>query len=616
MCGFAGVVGNFVERKDLYIKSDNLNHRGPDEKSSYIDVNVHIDFFRLSIIDHKGGSQPKISEDEKYILFFNGEIYNFKDIKKDLENENIVINTESEAEVLLQAFIKWGVSAIKKLNGMFSICFIDKNNQNIKLIRDQFGIKPIYYKINKENIVFSSEQKAIKNKNKINENSLSDYLNFQFYLSNETLIEDLYEVSPGTYVEIDLSTLKIKEERYFYLNFANDVAEYSTIDDLEQALNDSVKRQINADVKVGAHLSGGIDSSLISAITSKYLKNLPAYHGYFPKADPKYSELDFAIEVSKVNDIELIKVPIVKNDFIENFKEIIYFLDNPIVGPGVFPQYMVNKVASKDVKVLLGGQGGDEIFAGYARYLINYLEQAIYGAIKGTQNDQHLVITDNLSNSMKALKGYESLIQKMWAKDLFKGTDIRYYHLLFRDLNFELIDKSLVDKIEFSKQKFLSSFSDINEKSLINKMLYFDTKFILPGLLQVEDRVSMAHSLESRVPYLDQDVFETAARLDPKIKFQSGILKNPLKIIAKKYLPEKVSNREDKMGFPVPLDEWIKENDFLNFIISIIEDSKINDFSILDLREIINKVNKDRIFDRSLWGIICLCEWFNNYEIE
>ena len=126
----------------------------------------------------------------------------------------------------------------------------------------------------------------------------------------------------------------------------------------------------------------------------------------------------------------------------------------------------------------------------------------------------------------------------------------------------------------------------------------------------------MAHSLESRVPYLDQDVFETAARLDPKIKFQSGILKNPLKIIAKKYLPEKVSNREDKMGFPVPLDEWIKENDFLNFIISIIEDSKINDFSILDLREIINKVNKDRIFDRSLWGIICLCEWFNNYEIE
>ena len=277
---------------------------------------------------------------------------------------------------------------------------------------------------------------------------------------------------------------------------------------------------------------------------------------------------------------------------------------------------MVNKVASKDVKVLLGGQGGDEIFAGYARYLINYLEQAIYGAIKGTQNDQHLVITDNLSNSMKALKGYESLIQKMWAKDLFKGTDIRYYHLLFRDLNFELIDKSLVDKIEFSKQKFLSSFSDINEKSLINKMLYFDTKFILPGLLQVEDRVSMAHSLESRVPYLDQDVFETAARLDPKIKFQSGILKNPLKIIAKKYLPEKVSNREDKMGFPVPLDEWIKENDFLNFIISIIEDSKINDFSIFDLKEIINKVNMDRTFDRSLWGIICLCEWFNNYEIE
>lgn len=616
MCGFAGVVGNFEQNEDLYIQSNNLKHRGPDESSSYTDDNIHIDFFRLSIIDHKGGSQPKISEDGNYVLFFNGEIYNFKDIQKDLENENIVINSESEAEVLLQAFIKWGVDAIKKLNGMFSICFIDKNNQSLKLIRDQFGIKPLYYKKNKENIVFSSEQKAIKNKMNINEESLSDYLNFQFYLSNKTLIEDLNEVSSGSYVEINLSNLTIKEERYFNLNFANDVVKYSTIDDLEKALNNSIERQINADVKVGAHLSGGIDSSLISAMTSKLIKNLPAYHGYFPEADSKYSELDFAIEVSKENDIDLIKVPIVKNDFIENFKNIIHYLDDPIVGPGVFPQYMVNKSACTDVKVLLGGQGGDEIFAGYARYLINYLEQAIYGGLKGTQNDQHLVIIDNLSSSIRALKGYEPLLEKMWSRDLFKGPDIRYYHLLFRDMNLEFIDKSFHEKLQFSKKKFLDLFNDINEKSLINKMLYFDTKYILPGLLQVEDRVSMAHSLESRVPYLDQNVFEIASRLDPKIKFQSGILKNPLKIIAEKYLPEKVSKREDKMGFPVPLDEWIKENDFLNFIISIIEDSKINNFSILNLKEVINKINKDRYFDRSLWGIICLCEWFNNNQIE
>ncbi len=616
MCGFAGVVGNFEQNEDLYIQSNNLKHRGPDESSSYRDNNIHIDFFRLSIIDHKGGSQPKISEDKNYVLFFNGEIYNFKDIQKDLENENIIINSESEAEVLLQAFIKWGVGAIKKLNGMFSICFIDKNNQSLKLIRDQFGVKPLYYKKNKENIVFSSEQKAIKNKLYINENSLSDYLNFQFYLSNETLIEGLNEVSPGTYVEINLSNLTIKEKRYFNLNFANDVVKYSTIDDLEKAINNSIERQINADVKVGAHLSGGIDSSLISAMTSKHLKNLPAYHGYFPEADSKYSELDFAIEVSKENDIDLIRVPIVKNDFIENFKNIIHYLDDPIVGPGVFPQYMVNKTACRDVKVLLGGQGGDEIFAGYARYLINYLEQAIYGGLEGTQNDQHLVIIDNLSSSIRALKGYEPLLEKMWSKDLFKGPDIRYYHLLFRDMNLEFIDKSFYEKLEFSKKKFLDLFNNINEKSLINKMLYFDTKYILPGLLQVEDRVSMAHSLESRVPYLDQNVFEIAGKLDPKIKFQSGILKNPLKIIAKKYLPEKVSKREDKMGFPVPMDEWIKENDFLSFIISIIEDSKIKDLSILNLKEIVNKINKDRHFDRSLWGIICLCEWFNNNQIE
>ena len=160
-------------------------------------------------------------------------------------------------------------------------------------------------------------------------------------------------------LEINLSNLTIKEKRYFNLNFANDVVKYSTIDDLEKAINNSIERQINADVKVGAHLSGGIDSSLISAMTSKHLKNLPAYHGYFPEADSKYSELDFAIEVSKENDIDLIRVPIVKNDFIENFKNIIHYLDDPIVGPGVFPQYMVNKTACRDVKVLLGGQIDD-----------------------------------------------------------------------------------------------------------------------------------------------------------------------------------------------------------------------------------------------------------------
>ena len=246
-------------------------------------------------------------------------------------------------------------------------------------------------------------------------------------------------------------------------------------------------------------------------------------------------------------------------DFIEHFKDIIHYLDYPIVGPGVFPQYMVNKFASEHVKVLLGGQGGDEIFAGYARYLIVYLEQVIHGSINETQINNHIVNLDTVSKALPTLKDYIPLIKKMWAQNLFTDPTTRYENILERTIPNNWFSNDLLEIIKDSKEIFYNKMNEINEKSLINKMLHFDIKYILPGLLQVEDRVSMAHSLESRVPYLDQNVFNSAINLNPTLKFGQGVLKSPLKEISKKYLPEKISLRiADVLEYSPTKDAFIQ----------------------------------------------------------
>tara|TARA_B100001250_G_scaffold413364_1_gene447251 strand:+ start:2135 stop:3979 length:1845 start_codon:yes stop_codon:yes gene_type:complete len=612
MCGFSGIIGEYD--KDDLLSFDKISHRGPDDYSEFTYNNLYINFYRLSIVDIEKGMQPKFSKDENYALFFNGEIYNYKEIYQELKKNNIDVDESSETEILLNSLLLWGKDAIKKLNGMFSICLVNKKENKILLIRDQFGIKPLYYKLNHNHLSFSSESKAILPKEfELNKNSLAEYLSFQFYLTDQTLDSGVKQLDPGSYLEINMDKFNnLKPVKYYELSFAKSPKEYTTIKDLDLAINKSIKNQVNAEVEIGTHLSGGIDSSLVSVIASNYIDNLKAFHGFFPEASNKFSELEFAEDVCKENDITLVKVPITYKDFIENFKDIIYQLDYPIVGPGVFPQFMVNKEASSHVKVLLGGQGGDEIFAGYARYLINYLEQTLLGSLEETQSDDHIVLVKNLTDSLVSLNSYIPLIKKMWAIDLFQGPDIRYYHLLYRDFNLDWLEDNFVKEIENSKNSFLNIFNSTNEKSLINKMLHFDTKYILPGLLHVEDRVSMFHSVESRVPYLDQDVFEVAQKLDPLIKFESGKLKNPLKIVSKKYLPASVYSRKDKMGFPVPLDEWIKNREFKEFIIDIIKNSKISEEKIFNEEMIINEIKENNFFDRSLWGLICLSEWYNS----
>ena len=364
MCGFNGVVGKYPIQTIKYVKEKSLliKHRGPDEYTNLKLNNVYIDFFRLSIVDIQKGSQPKSDLDGKYTLFFNGEIYNFMQLKEELIKEGLEFQTNSDTEVLLQIFNFYGIDGIKKLNGMFAICLVDKKEETTYLIRDQFGIKPIYYSAREKSVYFSSEMKTLEH-DKININSevIGQYFKYQFYLSDKTISDEINSLDPGHYLKINNKTGQINKIKYFDLHFLSSSNLNDDIDDLESKIIKSVEMQCFADVEIGSHLSGGIDSSLITAIASKFKKDLKAFHGYFPEDSKSYSEIEYAREVAKHLNIELFEIGITFEDFIKNFKKIIHYLDYPIVGPGVFPQYMVNEFASKHVKVLLGGQGGDEI---------------------------------------------------------------------------------------------------------------------------------------------------------------------------------------------------------------------------------------------------------------
>lgn len=619
MCGFNGLIGQY-NKNDLKLvkeKSKLIEHRGPDEHTFLEKNNIYIDFFRLSIVDLPSGSQPKTDKDGNYTLFFNGEIYNFKILKKELIDLGVNFETNSDTEVLLQIFNKFGIAGLKKLNGMFSICLIDNINNFTYLIRDQFGIKPLYYKFEKNYIKFSSESKTLFSKSQsLSQSSLGHYLSYQFYLNNETIFENIYTIDPGCYLKIDNKTGKNSIESYFNLKFLNTSSQHTNLIDLEKEIINSVKLQTFADVSVGSHLSGGIDSSLISAIASSYKSDLKTFHGYFPDDGEDYSEIDFARKVAKHIDVELFEVEITYQDFIDNFSKIMNILDYPIVGPGVFPQYMVNKFASKHVKVLLGGQGGDEIFAGYARYLIVYLEQVLLGSINESQDSKHLVNLDTVSKALPSLKEYIPLIKEMWSQDLFTNPVNRYEMILKRNIPVKWLTTHSQNLIKSAKQDFEKQLNFINEASLINKMLNFDISFILPGLLQVEDRVSMAHSIESRVPYLDQQVFDCAVNLEPKLKFGEGVLKSPLKEIAKKYLPEYVYNRKGKMGFPVPFNEWLNKPEFKEFVFNTILNSNFSNSVYFNKRNFEKDTMTYNNFDRSLWAVLCLSEWSKNVSME
>ncbi|MGH2564322.1 MAG: asparagine synthase (glutamine-hydrolyzing), partial [Ginsengibacter sp.] len=512
---------------------------------------------------------------------------------------------------MLHLYTEYGNDFVNLLNGMFAFIIFDKAKNMLFIARDHFGIKPLYWYQDNNNIIFGSEIKALLVHPEItaepNYEHLYEYMTFQFILGEGTMFDKISKIQPGHYVTLDLSSWEVKTVKYWIPNFKIDhyhTEEYFIVE-LQKILEETIKQQLRSDVALGTYLSGGIDSSLVTIMASKFLDNpIKSFSGAF-KEGPEFNELEYARAAAKAANAELFEIFPTEQEFIDLLPKLIYHLDEPVAGPGLFPQYIVSKLASKHVKVILGGQGGDEIFGGYARYMIAYLEQAIKGAInESNEEDEHIVSLSSILPNLPSLKQYIPMMKTFWKSDAFEPMDRRYYNLLNRmgttaDFLHEDIIKKCGDGAIF--KKFAYYFNDSDTKSYFNKMTHFDMQGSLPGLLQVEDRVSMSVSIESRVPLLDRRIVDLISTMPAGMKFKGGEMKYLLKKTIYSYMPKKIMHRKDKMGFPVPLHIWSK-NKAKDFIMDVLLSKKAKERNIFNAGYVEKMITSQQPFSRGLWG--------------
>jgi asparagine synthase (glutamine-hydrolysing) len=377
-----------------------------------------------------------------------------------------------------------------------------------------------------------------------------------------------------------------------------------------------VRLHLRSDVPVSSYLSGGLDSSVVASLASLGASGrMKAFTGRFPE-DERYDESRYARALAEWRGVDLREVEIGVEDFLDNIERVVYHLDYPAAGPGSFPQFIVSRAAARESKVILGGQGGDEVFGGYARYLIAYFEQCIKAAIDGTMHDGSFVVTyESIIPNLVALRGYKPLLKDFWSDGLFEDLDARYFRLINRapHLDGEVDFDALGDYSPFETFRAIFNGHNVGHESYFDKMTHFDFKTLLPALLQVEDRVSMAHGLESRVPLLDHELVEVAATIPADVKFKDGTMKQVFKRATRSLVPDAIAQRKDKMGFPVPLHEWFAgpAHDFAADIFS--SDAALGR-EHFDNRRVLDGLARENRFGRQTWGLLCLELWQREFH--
>ncbi|MCA9791300.1 MAG: asparagine synthase (glutamine-hydrolyzing) [Candidatus Eremiobacteraeota bacterium] len=616
MCGIAGILspGPLPQlERGLRVMNDLLAHRGPDGEGIWTHPSGRLGLAhrRLSIIDLEGGAQP-MKDGHGNVLTYNGEIYNYLELRQELGQENF--RTSCDTEVILVGYRRWGEAVVDKLRGMFSFALWDEANQRLFCARDRFGIKPFYYAEQEGVFTFASEPKALLPflpEVATDHEGLMDYLVFQFCLAGKTLFRHVRELEAGHVLVRDAQGTRTR--RYWEVYYGVDLEHTDLY--FERRLNDlvheSIELHLRSDVPLGAYLSGGLDSSLVASLAAERSRPFVGFHGRFDLG-PEYDESAYARLVSDRHHFELVSVDITVDDFLADIEKVIYHLDYPVAGPGSFSQFVVSREAARHRKVVLGGQGGDELFGGYTRYLIAYFEQCIKAAIDGTMHNGNFVVTyESIIPNLTALRNYKPLLQSFWSEGLFESMDRRYFRLVDRAQN--LRDEIRWDQLpEYSPFEVFSSIfygPNVRRDSYFDLMTNFDFKTLLPALLHVEDRVSMAHGLESRVPLLDHPMVELAATMPASVKFRDGTLKHVFRNAMGGYVPKEIAERQDKMGFPTPVAEWFQgpARDFVRDLLSRERD-------YVDHHQVLAGLDAEPRFGRKLWGLVCLELWQRRFH--
>ncbi len=629
VCGIAGIIDISAAAEQLAERvaamQATLKHRGPDDAGDYLcpdTGSVMLGHQRLAIIDPEHGAQPMTTADGMITIVFNGAIYNYLELRRELIGLQHPIHSYSDTEVLLYAYRQWGEACLTKLQGMFAFAIWDRHKRKLFCARDRLGIKPFYFARTENFFVFASEIKAILASNYLTASadfqSLQDYVTFQYTLGDKTLFNQVYKLEPGCMltVSLDDERLNVAHKQYWDLDYTIDDHHNESyfIDHLAFLLEDSVRQHLRSDVALGAHLSGGLDSSTVVCMATSMLAGaeFKTFTGAFHEG-PAYDETHYAKLVAQSVNANYQEIYIPSEEFANILPKLIYMMDEPAAGPGLIPQYFVSKLAAEHVKVVLGGQGGDELYIGYARYLVAYLEKCLHGAIFATANQQKYAVSlDSVIPHLPLLQNYVPMLQHSWREGLFTNEDERYFRLINRSENSQHLYSPEIFTGYSSFAQYQQIFNKADLHSLINRMTYFDLKASLPALLQVEDRTSMAVSLESRVPLLDHRIVEFLATVPPNIKFAQGQSKYLFRQAIKNVIPEPVLSRQDKMGFPMPIQQWFKDC-ARDFVMEILFSNRARQRGIYNIQAIEQMYQQEHQYSRIIWGVLCLELWHRIY---
>ena len=609
MCGFCGFTGN-VENKEQVIKNmmEKIIYRGPDSEGTHIDEDIALGFRRLSIIDLADGTQPIYNEDGTKVIVFNGEIYNYQTIREDLISKGHIFKTKTDTEVILHGYEEYGPEVLNKFRGMFGIAIWDLTNKELFIARDFFGIKPMYYTQVDNNLIFGSEIKCILThpnvKKELNESALQNYLSFQYGVPNDTFFKNIYCLQPGHYLKFKDGKLEIT--RYWSPDFKIDDSweEDKLVEEIDKTFKNSVEAHKISDVEVGCFLSSGVDSSYV-ATQFKGQKSFTVGFNY-----NKYNEIDYAKELAEEIGQDHYFKRIEDDEFWNIVPKVQYYMDQPHADPSCVALYYVCKIASEHVKVVLSGEGADELFGGYRIYhepyslrYSKFLPRFIWKGIAGVLNSIPVEIPG---------KSYANRASKKLEERFIGNAN------LFSDKEKRKILKNTegMKKPEEITKPF---YDDTKGMDDVTRMQYIDINLWMIGdILLKADRMSMANSLELRVPFLDKEVWNLAKTIPSKYKVtKDGQTKVAMRKAALKNMPEKVASRK-KLGFPVPTREWLKQEKYYNIVKKEFESETAKKYFVTD--EIVKlldehiKLKKDN--SRKIWTIYVFLIWYKQFFEE
>jgi asparagine synthase (glutamine-hydrolysing) len=598
MCGISGIINinnNKVDKFEIEEINNLIQHRGPNGEGFYFGENFAFGHRRLSIIDlSEDGSQPMFYDD-KYIIIFNGEIYNYIEIKEELQENGINFKTKSDTEVILASYDFWGQDCIKYFNGMWSFCIYDKHKGTLFCSRDRYGVKPFYYTIIDNKFIFGSEIKQLLYFNKdryANINLMVDYLvGYDEHNINDTFFEGIHKLPASHNLIYDLSNHEFKLEKYYELIVNHNIRKLNLKESLElveEEFKRSIKIRMRSDVMVGTCLSGGLDSSTIASYASKvYVNSENKFTAIHAKSvDKDTDESEFAKIVADASNIDLIIVEPGEEAFFNVINDIIKIHEEPFSGPSLYMQYFVFKKARQNnCIVMLDGQGGDEVFLGYERYYLATLK--------------YLSLLDKI-RLITSITKYTRYSYKQIIALLFFYR-FPWIHSFFQKNRAKFIKKEYLKFLSLSE--FDTNLKNYKNIDFLQKSELF--QFVLPQLLKVEDKNSMANSIESRLPFLDYKLIETVYSVNNSYKIQKMWSKYLMRTMIENKLPDSIVWRRKKIGFAAPTDTWLKNK---RFFLEEIEKSLI-------LKQILNYIPTS-ISDGLMWKLYNISVWEREFEVK